>query len=351
MGAPCGKAMKATNQPVKSANNYKRPASDGEVHIIICALDYKQTSNPLTCTFDGNNMQDLCRTCGIQDVTVMYDEQCTNQRVKAAIEEVGGRCGDDDYFIFYYSGHGTNVEDHSGDEDDGQDEAFCFVSPDGQISYETLMTDDDFADAVTSSVPEETRVLILTDCCHSGTIADLDKPEWANREAISITGCLDSQTSGDMGKGGFFTHAMLLAIDALQKQDEEEYSVGMLYNSALHFDDEMFQSAQDITIQTSSSTNPSAMAWPLVPMGDYSAPLNKAMSGGGGGMSYGAPSAGGGGDNPMAMLAGLAASNPAMLQQLGIPPAIAQMAASTGGDPSKFDLAQMAAGAAGCNVQ
>merc|ERR1712032_1584467 len=159
-----------------------------------------------------------------------YDEQCTKENVLAAIEEVGRRCGEDDYFVLYYSGHGTQVDDEDGDEDEGKDEALCLVSPDGQISYETLLIDDDFAEHLTDSIDESARIIILTDCCHSGTICDFDKEIWEDREAISMAGCLDNQTSGDIGKGGIFTHSMLLAIDQLQDAGEEDYSVGMLFN-------------------------------------------------------------------------------------------------------------------------
>merc|ERR1712032_434042 len=176
-----------------------------------------------------------------------YDEQCTKENVLAAIEEVGRRCGEDDYFVLYYSGHGTQVDDEDGDEDEGKDEALCLVSPDGQISYETLLVDDDFAEHLTDSIDESARIIILTDCCHSGTICDFDKEQWEDRHAVSIAGCLDGQTSGDIGKGGIYTHSMLLAIDQLEDAGEEDYSVGMLYNATLENDDKVFNSKQETT--------------------------------------------------------------------------------------------------------
>merc|ERR1711920_671227 len=148
--------------------------------------------------------------CGVQNLVAMYDEQCTRENVLAAIEEVGGRCGEDDYFVLYYSGHGTQVEDEDGDEDEGQDEALCLVDEQGQISQGTLLVDDDFCEALTDAVDPSARIVVLTDCCHSGTICDFDKEMWEDRHAVSIAGCLDGQTSGDIGKGGIYTHSMLL---------------------------------------------------------------------------------------------------------------------------------------------
>jgi len=269
---------KTTNSMVAAENNYPQTrAMDGSnVHLIIVALDYKYTQNALTCTKDGNNIQKLAKACGVQNVQVMYNEECTKENVAARIQIVGSQCQQDDFFIFYYSGHGTNMDDQNGDEKDGQDEAFCFVTPDGQISYESCMRDDDFAACICNSVPDSAQVLILTDCCHSGTIADLDGEQWAERRAISVTGCLDGETSGDIGRGGIFTHSMLMAIENLQRSDEREYSVGALYNATLVEDKRIFNSAQNITIQCTSSVKPDEMQWPMTPVERYQAPLSQA---------------------------------------------------------------------------
>lgn len=271
----CGEIYKATNQPVDEDPDYDDDGkTSGEVYVLICALDYKRTNNPLSCSIDGQNMQKLIANCGIpaENVTAMYDEQCTKDNVEAAIAEVGGKCGEGDYFVFYYSGHGTNLQDLSGDEDDGQDEAFCFVTEDGQINYESCMTDDTFAECITGATDEGVKIIILTDCCHSGTIADFQKGEWTGRKAVSITGCLDGQTSGDIGKGGIFTHSMLMAVAQMQQDGEEEYSVGKLYNQTLEKDNSVFNSQQDITMQCSPGRVPNQMAWPLIPQGGYTAP-------------------------------------------------------------------------------
>mmetsp|Transcript_89669 Transcript_89669/g.278553 ORF Transcript_89669/g.278553 Transcript_89669/m.278553 type:complete len:301 (+) Transcript_89669:82-984(+) len=277
----CKQALKVTNEPVDDSSAYDEPApaagGAGQVFVLITALDYKQTSNALTCSIDGRNMERLVRNCGIPDgnVTAMYDEQCTKENVSAMVQRIGRQCQSGDYFIFYYSGHGTNLEDISGDEEDGQDEAFCFVTPDGQINYDSCMADDDFSDLLTGALNEEVKILILTDCCHSGTIADFETGDWAGRQAISITGCLDGQTSGDIGRGGIFTHSMLMAVGELKNDGEDDYSVGKLYNVTLEKDDEVFNSQQDITLQCAPGFQPRQMAWPLIPTGDWSPPYNR----------------------------------------------------------------------------
>ncbi|CAE8628806.1 unnamed protein product [Polarella glacialis] len=295
----------------------------GRVFVLICALDYKGTSCPLTCSFDGNNMQELLKKCdNVAEVRLLYDNEATSANAEAAIRELGSMCGPEDYFMFYYSGHGSSVPDKDGDEEDGKDEALCFVGPGGKLASQYFMIDDDFARIVTDSFQPGTNILILTDCCHSGTIGDFEKPCWDGFPAISLSGCMDAQTSGDMGKGGIFTHSMLLAIDKLDNHGRVEYSVGDLYKATVKEDDAVFRSQQIITINASRGGHPDEMRWPLLPS-DYVAPLNGAIStitgGGGGGEGGGFDLSDG--SVVQQIIQGLLA-NPAILQQFNISPAI-----------------------------
>eukprot|EP00928_Gymnodinium_smaydae_P001600 TRINITY_DN10580_c0_g1_i1.p1 TRINITY_DN10580_c0_g1~~TRINITY_DN10580_c0_g1_i1.p1 ORF type:complete len:336 (-),score=55.49 TRINITY_DN10580_c0_g1_i1:179-1186(-) len=268
---------KVTNEFVPDSLDEACEAPDNSaVHMLIIGLDYLETPVPLTCSLDANNMLDLAQACGIIDVNVMRNTQCTRDAVKAKIQEVGSRCQADEYFVLYFAGHGERVEDEDGDEDDGFDEAMVLVDEQGQFQIpETFLTDDVLATTITESISSDVRILIIMDCCHSGTIADLDKDVWEDYEAISITGCTDDQESQDMGKGGVFTHALLMGIDNLQKEDTDEYSVGMAFNMALKYDDDIFNSSQDLTIQMSSRATPENMAWPLVPQIMYTCPFKR----------------------------------------------------------------------------
>lgn len=272
------------DQPVVTQGTYARAAptvdEEGEVRMLICALDYKKTRRPLTCTIDGQNVAELAQICGVEDLCCMYDEECTKENVEARLREVGSRCGDNDYFVFYYSGHGTNVKDVSGDESDGKDEALCLVNERGKMSRDTVLLDEDLAEIICDSVPTACRILILTDCCHSGTIGDLDRECWDGREAITIAGCLDEETSGDIGNGGIFTNSMLLAIEKLSESEKEDYSVGLLYNATLKEDENVFASKQHIMMSCAPAVTPDAMAWPLIPLEDYTSPMGRKARGG-----------------------------------------------------------------------
>mmetsp|Transcript_116 Transcript_116/g.390 ORF Transcript_116/g.390 Transcript_116/m.390 type:complete len:323 (-) Transcript_116:205-1173(-) len=247
----------------------------GTVRLLIVALDYEKTKKTLSAVVDGKNMEELARHCNDVDVYSMYNGECTRKGVIDNIRRVAELCEDDDYFVFYFAGHGINVKDTSGDELDGQDEAFVLVDNDGKISKESLLIDDEFADILLTSTRESVRILVLTDCCHSGTVADLHKQSWNGREALSIAGCMDDQTSADTGRGGVFTHSILMALERLTNIGQSDFSCGMMYNAAVEANEVVFRSAQDITIQTTHRVLPAEMAWPLLPNKGYKAPAIK----------------------------------------------------------------------------
>lgn len=119
------------------------------------------------------------------------------------------------YVLIYYSGHGTGVQDFSRDEADGQDE--CLVASDG------LIPDDDIRALLLKSMDPDTLVVVVTDCCASGTILDIspcDIPGCA--KVIQLSGCRDDQVSeegqvdwlapGINVQSGFLTGALLRVL-------------------------------------------------------------------------------------------------------------------------------------------
>lgn len=101
-------------------------------------------------------------------VGVLDDAQATRAAIVAAVARtVASLRGPGDVAAITYSGHGTWVLDRDGDEPDGRDEAFCphDLGPGGR----NLLRDDDVR-TLLAARPEGARVVLVTDCCHSGTI-------------------------------------------------------------------------------------------------------------------------------------------------------------------------------------
>lgn len=242
--------------------------------MLVSANDYKGSGHELSCTQDAQHVQVLAKNCGIE-VHTLFDRQCTREGVAGAIQNIASQCGPEDTFIWYFSGHGTQVTDVDGDEVDNQDEAYVMVTEDGSIfepdGNPCVLTDDEFVSVITSSLHPEATFISISDCCHSGSICDLHKPVWNGRKAISISGCRDAQTSGDIGSGGICTWAMLLSVEALQ-ETRAQYSMARLFHEVLRQDDRVFNSKQDITMDHSKGCSPHDVPFPLIPKGKYTTP-------------------------------------------------------------------------------
>jgi len=271
--------MKTQNRQVNGHANYKRAApifhkEDHRMHMLIVALDYDDTGRPLTSSTDAKHVEDLARQCGVQHIRTLYNEQCTKEAVLGAIRHAASECGADDYFIFYFAGHCTDMRDA-----DGEEEALVCVNRRGQVSPETLVSDTEFCASVIPALHPETRALILTDCPHPGLALDLSKDAWLGRQAVHMCGYQDSPVSDEGDTSGIFTHSLLLAIDKLSKVGRDNYSAGMLFNATLHEGDLVFGGRQDAAIQTPAKFSTDAMAWPLVPPIGYQAPLSRCVDG------------------------------------------------------------------------
>lgn len=106
----------------------------------------------------------------------------------------------------FFTGHGASVPDQDGDESDGFDEAMVFDT--GYI------VDDDLVVYLSKYTNPRVNVLLLTDCCHSGSIWDIQSAGFhklkLSKNIISISAAKDDQTAkqATIGKKsqGLFTY-------------------------------------------------------------------------------------------------------------------------------------------------
>lgn len=246
----------AKNESVGEAGWFDQEVRDveGEVHVLICGLDYscdRQSwagQNPLDTKFAFDMMVGLCQACEVTTLKTLWNQQCTKEGILAAIEEVGSACGENDYFIFYYTGHGDQLPNIEGNEE-LMDQCFCTVDQYGNTDDPTMqyrnqvwLRDDDFARTLMDAVHDGCHVLVLVDACHSGTICDFHSGAWTQEgqtKAISISGCSDHQTSAGTGRGGHFSRSLVNSVMELQDEHEDEaYSVGTFYDKVLENYDE-----------------------------------------------------------------------------------------------------------------
>lgn len=135
------------------------------LHIGINAVSadaYEGWEGPLAaCEFDARDMVALARAAGMQP-TPLLTRKATRAAVLAQIRAAAKGLDAGDLFFMSYSGHGGQVADVSGDEPDKKDETWCLW--DGQLIDDELYYE-------LSRFRAGVRVLLVSDSCHSGTVA------------------------------------------------------------------------------------------------------------------------------------------------------------------------------------
>ena len=100
-----------------------------------------------------------------KQITMLRDEEATRAGILSALEQVVSTSRPQDIIYIHFSGHGSQVEDLNGDEEDGLDETI--VPQDGRTGDIRDIVDDEL-DEIMSRLRARS-VLIVLDSCHSGT--------------------------------------------------------------------------------------------------------------------------------------------------------------------------------------
>jgi len=102
-----------------------------------------------------------------ENIKVLLSAQATNRNIARAIEEwLIARTQPEDIAYFHFSGHGSQMTDRDGDEDDGKDELICPANMQLR-NASTVITDDQLRELL-GRIPAR-NVTIVMDACHSGT--------------------------------------------------------------------------------------------------------------------------------------------------------------------------------------
>jgi hypothetical protein len=134
------------------------------------------------------------------------------------------------HLIVYYSGHGTQVRDDTGQERDGEDE--CMVPCDFRTAG--FLTDKTLSRTLLTTLPVGIKCTIISDSCNSGTLFDLpymysegkmvassDMPIQCMADVVTLSGCRDDQTSAsayNLERANGWRGAMTLGLQEAWKQ-------------------------------------------------------------------------------------------------------------------------------------
>ena len=94
------------------------------------------------------------------------EKKPTKYNILNELKNLLNNSDDNDVLIFSYSGHGYYIHDNSNDEIDNKDEVI--VTIDGK-----LIKDDELRFIINQNQKKNTKLFVIFDCCHSGTIMDL----------------------------------------------------------------------------------------------------------------------------------------------------------------------------------
>ncbi|MEZ9233385.1 caspase family protein [Vibrio amylolyticus] len=157
------------------ATLFSLPTAAGNRALLVGVGEHQDPNNYLPgIDLDVQNMHQTVRLLGYQEdeIKILMDSQSTEENIKYQIENWLGQAGETDQALFYFSGHGTNVPDFSGDENDQQDEVLVaydshVVFENDQYTLDGVLLDDEFNRLLSNLKAKQTYVFV--DACSSGT--------------------------------------------------------------------------------------------------------------------------------------------------------------------------------------
>lgn len=151
-------------KPARKSSAGKSSARGLSLHLGLNAVDprhYAGWSGRLAaCEFDAQDMTALAKASQMKPTTLLT-KKATRKATLTALRGAAKQLKSGDLFFLSYSGHGGQIDDVTGEEDDKLDETWCLF--DGELIDDELYLElGRFAKGV--------RVIVLSDSCHSGTV-------------------------------------------------------------------------------------------------------------------------------------------------------------------------------------
>ncbi|KAL2150915.1 hypothetical protein VTH82DRAFT_6013 [Thermothelomyces myriococcoides] len=187
-----------------------------------CINDVKNVSAFLTENY-GYRPEDMVKLTDDQSDEVLRP---TKANIIRAMQWLVAGAQPNDALFLHFSGHGGQVEDKDGDEEDGFDEV---IYP---VDYKTAgpLVDDQIHDLVVKPLKPGVRLTAIFDSCHSGSALDLPyiystkgvlkEPNLAKEAGQGLLDAVGAYARGDIG--GVATSFLNFAKTALQGNEAYE---------------------------------------------------------------------------------------------------------------------------------
>jgi len=228
--------MQNYNQGGSETQYFQYSQCTGRKKALCIGINYIGSSNALGgCINDAQNMKrflEMNYGYQSQDIVILTDDARherqlpTVQNIREAMQWLVRDAQPNDSLFFHYSGHGGQVKDTDGDEEDGYDEV---IYP---VDFETAgpLTDDELHFTMVSPLPPGCRLTSIFDSCHSGSVLDLPyiystegkikEPNLAAELGKNAFSAFKSYSKKDYG--GLFKDVMGMANVAMGKQKKAE---------------------------------------------------------------------------------------------------------------------------------
>ena len=111
------------------------------------------------------------------NIVELKNEQATYVAIKRELESIISKSQSGDYIYLHFSGHGQQITDLNGDEEDGFDEAWIpydaqFAYTKGKYEGQNHLVDDQlnlYLHRLRERVGAEGKIVVVADACHSGS--------------------------------------------------------------------------------------------------------------------------------------------------------------------------------------
>jgi len=195
------------------------PEATGRRRAVLIGINYEGQQGELSgCHNDVLNIKrHLSKHEGFKekDMLILMDDGRHHQPTKKNILEAFDRIVDysqaGDVVFIHYSGHGGRVRDTSGDEADGYDETL--IPLDFKRAGQIL--DDDLYKRLVLKMPKDVTVVVLMDCCHSGTALDLPYEINATQSKMRLNNGFDMGMLGGAADAVSCCLCAMLLLDIL----------------------------------------------------------------------------------------------------------------------------------------
>ncbi len=221
--------------------------SPQKLALLIGINDYRRTGYPslFGCHNDAGIMKQLLigkYDFEPENIRTLLDSQATRATIIQVFQDhLIGKANRNDIIVFYYSGHGSQIKDDSGDERlDGKDETIVpYDSRQGEVFD---ITDDEINDLLKQLGQKNCRVTFIFDSCNSGTLSrGAGKVRWIpedHRPRPNLPASFSSTRSAREGESDWRPENLdyvLIAGSRAHEDTREYYVEGKAYGALTYF--------------------------------------------------------------------------------------------------------------------